>query len=164
MTREFEPDPEVLADLRLRAQTERERPRTESQVRAVYAWKPSPVVGKWKCRTPPCTHFVDVTEEAMERWAQCNAWLRAEGQEPLDTSTILRCDVCEREMRRVRAGKLRERVDNIAGLIRRLKDSANPRGEVAIVKQLREWRHPDVDGLLQALDGKSSTRKGKAHL
>ena len=131
-------DPEIIADLQLRSSSQYDSTRLRPGAESHAAWRPSRVIGKWKCRTPPCRNLVDVTEETMEYWAKCNGWLRARGEAPLDTETILRCESCEEQVKAKRGPWLRNRVDEIASVIRQLKDSRNPRNEEHLLAKLKK--------------------------
>ena len=54
MSRE-ELDPEVVADLKLRAYSEHDRSRTRGA--DTYDWRAPVTVTQWKCKTPPCKAF-----------------------------------------------------------------------------------------------------------
>lgn len=148
MTREFEPDPEVIADLQLRDATERDRSRTR---RASYAWTPSKIVGAWRCKNLRCPAFVEVTEETMERFCMFNSQLRSRGEAPLDPSKILYCDPCITEYKRTAPDRRRAQMDRMAVVIRQLKDSGDASRERDLIAQLEEWGHPDVTGLVKAI-------------
>jgi hypothetical protein len=162
-------DPEVVADLKLRAYSERDRSRSRG---ADYAWKPPTIVTQWKCRTPPCKEFVDVTEETIERWEIFNRQLSRMGEGPLVSHTILWCDSCLAEHAKLRPVKLRKRVERMADVIKQLKagdkiiryrtdegDHADDRGKA--FDRLREWGHPDVPGLISSLAEKAAASPGK---
>lgn len=162
MSRELDLDPEIVDDLRLRAASEHDRSRTRISSTTLGTWAPRErIVGAWKCRTPPCRTMIDVSEDTMERWAQFNVMLRSRGEEPLDTSTIMRCDRCQAEVNRRRPELLRKRHDEMAECIRQLKDSPDPRREHELIKQLTLWHHGDVPGLLDAIERRTSAAKGR---
>jgi hypothetical protein len=161
-------DPEVVADLKLRAYSMRDSSRSGDA--GVYDWKPPVVATQWKCRTPPCKEFVDVTTDTLERWQIFNAQLKSKGERPLESHTILRCPSCTAEYNRIQPQRLRKRVDRMASVIQQLKagdkniryrtnDGDVTTDELGAIKQLREWGHPDVDGLVQALREKKSANK-----
>lgn len=150
MSEEF--DPEVARDIQLREDSRRDFARTRG--RGVYDWQPSPVVGKWKCRVPVCTNFVDVTEQAMETWALFNRELRRRGEAPIETSKVLYCPRCLAEYKRTAPDRRRGQVDRMGDGIRQLKASPDPSSEHELIKQLEQWGHPDVHGLLQILTAK----------
>lgn len=138
-------DPEVLADLQLRASSERDRSRSRSD--GNYSWSPPSIVGKWRCRNPHCKSLVDVPEPAMERFCAFNELLRRRGEEPLDRDKILFCPSCEAEFRRVAGDRRRERVERMRSAIVELKATRDAERQRELLDQLRIWHHPDVDGL-----------------
>jgi hypothetical protein len=149
--RDHQMDPEVLADIakRDRIAASRDPMAFEPALRAAVA-KIRPVfVGAWKCRT--CNALVPVQEQDLENLASCNDALRRRGEEPLDHNRIMFCDSC-REAHKLDAARRRRReVERLAEVIRALKSAADPDSERALIHQLRELNHPDVDGLLNAL-------------
>jgi hypothetical protein len=161
MTRAYEPDPEVIADLQFRSQTERDPSRTRG---ANYDWRAPEVIGKWKCRNRACSTLCDVTEDTMARWADSNAMCERRGWPRIETHEVLVCDRCKLLLADKLCDKRKAQREQTATLIQRLKASSSPRNERGIVEQLEKLGHPDIVGLLEALEGKSSTRKGKAHL
>lgn len=157
-----EPDPEVVDDLQLRDRSAADRARTRGD--GVYDWRQPKIVGKWHCFAPHCQSLVDVTEETMDRWATFNSHLASRGEPPLDHGRILRCDSCRAAFAAVRSSKLRERVDQMADLIRQLKAAQDPRREREIIAQLEKWHHPDVQGLLSALEAKQTRGSRRTEL
>lgn len=169
MTREWEPDPEVIADLQLREQTARARPRNEAKTEALYTWAPPEIVAKWKCRT--CGALaVPISADDLEFAAVWNRKLRSRGEAPLDPDRIVFCDACRDKHRASGEHRRAEERERIAEEIRKLKNADDPTLEAATIKTLRELGHPDVDGLVQSLVAKAITRlekgrgKGKAKL
>ncbi len=156
-----EDDPEVAADLALRESSAFDRSRTRAEPVMLATWAPRVAfVGMWRCRGDKAFHcgaMVPVSECTMERWMMFNARLRSIGQAPIDSGDVLLCDRCFEELRRIRSAKLWERVDRIAKLIEALKNSDRPDEEREIIKQLTEWHHPDVRGLLQAIAVRRAT-------
>lgn len=151
MTREV--DPEVVADLRLREDSMRDPTRERRSEAMLGTWAPrEKYVGKWKCKTPVCSAYVDVVEDTIERWMLLNGMLKARGEETIRTDEVLRCDRCRNEMSLARRVHLRKRVDEMAVIIRQLKSSSNPRGEHELIRQLEKWHHPDLKGLLDAIE------------
>ncbi len=100
-------DPEVIADLKFRAYTERDR----SRGGADYDWKQPETIGAWKCRVPACGVLVGVTQDAMERVAMFNRELHRRGEAPLDINAIVYCDRCRDEFKRTAADRRRGQVD-----------------------------------------------------
>lgn len=111
MTRFAEHDPEITADLRLRADSERDRTRSslvccdecEHHVRdhdlasgqcnaagcecdgfvrgGGPTWSPPAIVERWPCTG--CNTLVEVTQEALDVFAQMNRQLARRGERPL---------------------------------------------------------------------------------
>ncbi|MBA2718912.1 MAG: hypothetical protein H0U52_06695 [Chloroflexi bacterium] len=153
MTEAFAPDPEVVADLQLRARTERDRSRFQGEPR----WAPPRFVAAWKCRT--CGVLVDVTVDALERLAVFNSILRRRNEAPLDHNAIVFCDDCLPQFKAFAADHARGKTDRLAEEIRKLKNSGDPVSEHAVIKTLRDLGHPDVGGLLACLAAKGPTKK-----
>jgi len=161
----FEEDPEVVADLQLRAASERDSTRSRPSPALLEVWAPSSkFVGVWKCRTAPCMRMVSVTEETLEYFEKCNEWLALKGEQPLDPTTILRCDRCRDEVKARRPALLRQRVVEMAAVIGKLKASPQPRQEHDLIRQLTSWNHPDLPGLLDALDPRAGKSRKRGEL
>jgi len=172
-------DPEVLADLQLRASSQYDSSRARAPMRP---FANPETVERWPCRRPGCSTMVDVTEDAVDRVVQFSAQLEREGQSviagrhprkrpneykpedyrPLDATAIVFCGECTAVLKESGAAKRRTEVDRMAPLIVELRTDPgpNPHREYEIVKQLREWKHPDVDGLVAAIRERRSS-KGK---
>jgi hypothetical protein len=159
----FEQDPEVAADIRLRDSSKYDSSRARPSMALLGTWKPEKPAGAWYCRgaskAHPCPQraIVPVDADTIERLLVFNGYLRARNEDPLDSNEIVRCDACRRGIAFQRPPLLRKRVEEVAECIRQLKASSDPRRERELVKQLEAWHHPDVSGLLQALEEK---RKG----
>jgi hypothetical protein len=162
-----EQDPEVVADLKLRAYSMRDRSRNGE---ANYDWKLPTIVAKWKCRTPPCKTFVDVPEDTMERWEMFNGHLKARGEQPIASHEVLWCESCLEQHRKIRPDKLRRQVERMASVIRQIKagdqvirfrtDSGEHAvGEREALEWLKKWHHPDVPGFEQWLKEQRSSNK-----
>lgn len=161
MNDERERDPEIEQDRWLREDSTRDRSRNRVSEAAIGRWKPEPIVGMWRCRglnpSNPCPQRanVGVTADTIAQWMAFNAQLRKRGEDPIDSDEIVRCDACRRGIAHQRAPKLRERVEQVAQCIRDLKASPAPRKERELLKQLEAWNHPDLPGLLQAIEERS---------
>lgn len=165
----YELDPEVVADLALRARTEHDSSRTRT---ANYAWSRPQIVAAWKCRRPGCNELVGVTEEAMHTIEVWSRELARRGEQPIDTARIVFCDACEVKLREALPDKRRAEVDRMAHVIRQLvagdtqiqiRDHEGQRfvDERAALKQLASWGHPDVSGLEQSLATRNKKQRGK---
>ena len=150
-------DPEVAADLRLRAATARERRASHSEV----AWHPPPIVGKWRCRNPKCPTMVDVPEPAMDRYCAFNAELRKRGEEPLDRDKIMFCEACREHVSSAFADRRREQVERMRSAIIELKEARDDARQREILEQLKAWHHPDIDGLTLWLRERSRSAASK---
>lgn len=160
MTREIEVDPEVLADLQLRESSTGDQSRTRKEPH----WSPPTIGAQWPCRNPKCLSgaMVDIPVEAVEQLATFNGYLVARGERPIPTDAIAVCEPCKRLLEWHRTNTLIERTETMANLIRALKASGDPRRETEIVDQIIKLRHPDVEGLLLALEEKHASKSGKA--
>lgn len=156
--REHRIDPEVLADLQLRAASEHDTSRSRGTTAPMGSWPPVFVVD-WKCRNPRCEAGVPVTGDVVERLAIFNEHLRQRGERPIPHDAVLVCEEHHAELRAWRDRKLRERTDALADVIRQLKASSAPAKEAALIARLSELGHPEPHLLMAALDAKS--RGGK---
>lgn len=162
-----EPDPEVLADLDLRESSVHDRSRTRPTEYALGRWATDADVAWWYCKglnkANPCPQkaIVGVTADVVEQVFRFNAMLRSRGEPPLDTAELVRCMACRRGIAAQRPAALRKRCDEMAECIRQLKASSDPRRERELIKQIETWGHPDVPGLLQAIDERRRGGKSK---
>lgn len=160
-------DPEVQADLRLRSSSQYDSSRSRPSATALGTWKPDKPAGMWRCRGRNAQHpcpwrsMVPVTAETIERLMIFNGQLRARGETPIDSGEVVRCEQCRAGIAEARPVILRKRVDDIAALIRKLKESADPCSEREMITQLEKWQHPDVPGLLRAIGEQRSANKGQ---
>ncbi len=157
----FEEDPEVVADLKLRAYSEHDTSRARPSRDRIGQWTPDKTVGAWRCQRPGCVNLFAVTAEAIEHVEIFNRELARRGEGPIDLRKVAWCDGCRAAWLANRSVKARERVDAIAKLVRELKASSQPQKLTEQIEQLRKWRHPDVDGLLSAIDERLRNGKGK---
>lgn len=139
------PDPESLADLALRSETEHDTSRTRKEP----SWSRPKITDQWPCRT--CGEPVDVTAEAHDALNVFDRILAERGEQSLDTNAIMFCNAC-RDKHRASAADRRSR-ENAAlkALIVKLKASRQPEQEHELIAQIRNWGHPDVEGLVQAI-------------
>lgn len=162
MGEDYQQDPEVIADLQLRAATLRDR----SRAREMPAFEAAKFVDSWPCRA--CKQPVPVTDDGVDRYQVFNRQLARLGQERLDHTKIMFCDSCRNEYQRTAADRRRGQVDRMAVVIKKLKASTKPEEEREMIKQLEAWHHPDVSGLVQAirnrLDGTKAKGKARGEL
>ncbi len=163
-------DPEVLADLQLRATSMHDSTRTRG--RDTYSWSAPAIVAYWPCRAGGTCRgsvagqpaVVGVTAEAIDARETFNRQLRSKGEAEIPTHAIAFCETCKRAGLSMQAIVNQDRRERMAAKIRRLKESPPAHEEREIVDQLRKWSHPDVDGLLQSLrekrDNGKTPRKG----
>lgn len=179
-------DPEVLADLQLRASSQHDRSRARPSQAILGTWAPNEKpAGMWRCKgrgkgKEPCptNAVVPVTADTIERMMAFNEMLRARDEPLLETDDIVRCERCQREINATRAVRLREREDNIGSLIRQLKQSNEPRKEQAphamipkdkgkppmlVTKLLEIFEHPDVEALMRSIEDQAKAPGGKGH-
>ena len=163
MTEEI--DPEVIADLQLRKASEHDSTRTRGV--GVYSWKPPELVATWPCRRPGCGAQVGVTQDAVDYLAMVNRWIdQGRLKDQLDkrhipADAVVLCDPCRVMLEEIRAEKSAKRRSEVAELVKRMKDSANPRSEHEAIKRLSDLHHPDVSGLIESLAAKLETSSGK---
>jgi hypothetical protein len=142
-------DPEVIADLQLRAATERDPTRSRNPPN----WSPPTVIGVVPCRAR-CGAVVGWTAEAEDAFETWNRILLAKREAPLDKTRIVFCVACRRGGRESTAADNRKHVDQTADVIRKLKASAKPDQERDLLAKLEKLHHPDIPGLLEALRAK----------
>jgi hypothetical protein len=160
MTRDFEPDPEVLADLALRRASEHDR--TRSRGDGIYDWEPSKPVGFWACRNPQCKGMADVYEENVTAFGIFNREIVKRGEKPLEDHRIMFCDRCLAEYRRTAPDRRRAQVERMAVAIRSLKESGDATRERDLIAQISEWGHPDVEGLVNAIAERRAAESGRS--
>lgn len=173
-------DPEVLADLQLRASSQYDSERSGAPMRP---YGSTVIVEHWPCRRPGCKNVVGVTEVAIERVVSFSETLAREGDaviagrhprkrpdeyvaahyKPLDATAIVFCGECIAVHREMGAPKRRAEVERMRTLIVELKTDPGPTPmrEREIVIQLRAWHHPDVEGLTRAIAERRTGAKAK---
>jgi hypothetical protein len=156
-----EEDPEVIADLQLRAYTERARTGLSDAAfgQAIRQAATPRIVGQVPCRGR-CGSTCDWTAEAEEQFAMFNRELLRRREAPLDKTRIVFCQRCIDSAAPIRATEARKHVEYIADLIRRVKASGNPEGERDLLEKLKKANHPDIPGLLEALRAKGTKQPG----
>lgn len=152
----FDEDPEVVADLRLRAATERDSSRSREM--PVYA--PAKVIDRVPCRNR-CGSVVSWTEEAEQTFQTFNRQLARRAEAPLDITRILFCPSCEAAGRKARAAALPEFHAKIAEAIRELKAGCDDARQRELLEKLKKAGHPDVAGLEQWLRDQANGKHGK---
>lgn len=172
----FEEDHEAIADIvyRDRSERERERARPES-LGAMRFGGDGAIVASWRCRYPgpkspaaPCRVMLDVTQEAVDQLAMFNAEIARRGEEsPIPTHEVMVCDAHRKLLadyeRDTLPAKRMQRQIEMAEAIRKLKESNHPRKEHELLSVLEKRRHPDVEGLLQTLESKLTTKNGRGN-
>lgn len=143
-------DPEVLADLQLRASSERDRTRSRN---ANYDWTPPPVIDRVPCRAR-CGNVADWTQEAQDAFETFNRILAQRDEGPLDKTRIVFCDECKAKGATIAGPRNRKHVDIVRDLVEQLKQTEKPRSERILLKNLELQGHPDIPGLLDAIDQK----------
>lgn len=154
-----ETDFEVVADLRFRAQSERDQTRTRGH--ELYSQTKPKFVEMWRCRVPGCLKFYPVTQDALDSLAVFGAQLERLGDARLDPHQVGYCDSCRAEYKRTGADRARKRVERMANAIREIKASSTPTVERTLIEQIRQWGHPDVDGLVKALAERHGKNRGR---
>jgi hypothetical protein len=143
-------DPEIANEARVRAEVEQDRPDTnyDRQVRELLD---DPVITRWRCRTHGCGELVDAPKSAVDSLTVFNAQLERRRQSPIQTDEVLFCGRCKGNLKVKSDEARRAKSERLAPIVKLLTQSAQPEREHALIRQLREWKHPDVDGLVQAL-------------
>jgi len=153
-----EPDPEVVADIRFRDESTRDR--TRSRGEGVYDWTPEKSVGVWACRNPRCRGYAQVFQPNIDAADAFDRQLAQRSEVPLDRTKILYCDACLSEYKRTSPDRRRGQVERMAVAIRQLKESDDPERERDLVANLEAWGHPDVPGLVSALRERKNAERG----
>lgn len=158
-------DPEVFRDRMLQASTMRDSSRGLT-LEAIGSFAPSRVVEEWPCRAPRCTNVVGIPREAIEALDVFNAQLRATGQAEIPRGSLACCDEHRAQLKAHFAERADVRAARLRSTIQRLKASTNPRNEHELLLELKRDHHPDIDGLLAALEetNKPSKRSGRGTL
>jgi hypothetical protein len=152
MTRDPITDPEVIADLRLRAASERSRGNGDPTL----SYRAPVLVEQWPCRGK-CGATVPVDEAGVHARNKANAQLARRGEPELGKHEIAFCPACKAKYAPARGDAMRRHADAMAAAIRELKTLVdNDLRERALIARLRELGHPDVDGLVRAV------REGRA--
>lgn len=156
-----EEDPEVVADLKLRAATERSRKGlTEAGFAAAIREAATPrIIDQVPCRAR-CGRLCDWTAEAEEQFEMFNRELLRRREAPLDKTRIVFCQACIDGATPIRATEARRHVEYVAGLVRQVKASSNPENEKDLLEKLKKASHPDIPGLLEALRTKGAKQPG----
>jgi hypothetical protein len=155
-------DPEVVADLQLRAYTEKSRKgisEAEFAAKIRATAKPN-VIGVVPCRNR-CGAVVSWTEEAEHTFQTFNRQLARKSEAPLDKTKIMFCPTCTKSGMEQRADGLRGLVEKIAAAIRELKSGCNAERERELLDKLKRAGHPDIAGLEQALREKTTNKYGR---
>lgn len=148
-----EEDPEVIADLQLRAYSEHDSSRTRGA--GVYDWKKAGDVAWWPC-AGACGDLVGVTEDICEYRHQFNGYLRKRMEADIPIDRIVLCPKCRTRMLQERAYRKWEQKERVAKMIRELKDQKDPATAKDLIKNLEEEHHPDIKGLIEAIESKRS--------
>ena len=146
-------DPEVRADIELRAQTERERGNRDAPMPV---WvRPEPAA-RWPCRA--CREYVEVSGDAVAAFITFSNELKRRGEEPLDVARIVFCDSCRVQWRAALARRASEVVEKTRELIIALKRGVTAEREREITEQLTKLGHPDVPGLVQSIRDRRASK------
>lgn len=156
-----ESDPEVAADLALRAASERDTTRTRGH--GVYGYVQPPTVEHWPCRGG-CGVMVAITQEALHAAAVHDRELARRREAPIPRAKCVFCDKCRALGVDIAAERNRKHVDALAELVRELKASPGPgvERERQLIHNIRLMHHPDVDGLVRAIAERRASETGKS--
>jgi hypothetical protein len=117
---------------------------------------PKPIAQR-SCRG--CGQPCDVTETGMAALKMGQRFLLKRGEEPMDERRIFACERCEMRVRDAIGQSNREKVDEMAAIIRDLKESIDPPSETAMLERLAQLHHPDIPGLLRAISERKAAEK-----
>lgn len=177
----FEEDHEAIADIVYRDRSERERGRSKPEELTEMRLRIAPkfangetAAAEWRCRYPgpkspaaPCRVMLPVDEATVAYLAQWNEQLVIRGGEPIATHEVMVCDahrelLADYERDKLPALRMQRQLE-MAEAIRKLKESNHPRKEHELLDVLEKRRHPDVEGLLQTLESKLTTKNGRGN-
>lgn len=144
-------DTEVAEEARARSSVDGERPLDTNFGRQVKALLDDPVVANWPCRTRGCAELVPAPRSAVDSLAVFNAQLERRRQPPIQTCEVLFCPRCKAAHKAEADQHRRAKDERLAPIVKLLTQSSQPEREHAMIRQLREWKHPDVDGLVAQL-------------
>lgn len=158
-------DPEVIADLQLRAASVYDRTRTGREA----TWSAPDIVTEWPCRMQNCRVPVEVTQEPIDQLAMFNRELERRGEDPIRTNEVMICDSHRKLLAWKRSDSAAKKRERMSDNIRRIKASMKPRNEHDIIAELNRDGHPDVPALLEAIETRqklagSSKRERKASI
>ena len=152
-----EQDPEVLADLRLRASSMHDRTRARP---TKSAWSPPAIVDRWPCKTG-CGAMVDVPIDAVQALDVFNAQLKRQREKPIAPSQVMVCDKCKATLLEQEAEEKRTRAERVSFHVAALGASKGiPTEEHGILEQLKRWGHPDPEGLAKAIAERRAAERG----
>lgn len=158
-----EVDPEVIADLQLRAASEhdptRERP-------TALRFEPCPTVRMLPCRNKSCLKPCELTSTGQEQLVMFNRMLLRRGEQPINEHDLLVCGDCRSLLEKRIADRARERTTEMAETVRKLKDSKNPDAEHDLWRYVDKY-HPDPRGLrgwLRSRDAKGRSPSSKERM
>jgi hypothetical protein len=137
-------DPEIAADMRLRADTERHR----DPKPAKYSWTSPAIVEHWPCRMCGVA-MVGVTAEAAAARDHANQILVSRREPEIAKSQIVFCDRCTPVAKAQREERHRKAREETAAVIRELRSLVdNDLRERVLVDRLRELGQPDIAHVL----------------
>lgn len=148
-------DPEVIADLKLRESSTRDKTRTGE-----VEWTSPVLVESWKCRAPRCSNVVEVTQDVVDQHRVFNGYLQDRGERDIPTDAIVLCPDCKKLAASYRNEALLERNRQMTADVQHMKASPDPRNEHDCLRRLRANHHPDIDGLLDVLVRRLEGEKG----
>lgn len=152
-----EQDPEVLADLQLRASSMHDYTRTRP---TKIGWTPPAIVDRWPCKTG-CGAMVDVPIDAVQALEVFNAQLKRQRDRPIAPSQVMVCAPCKAKELELEAEEKRTRTERVAHHVAALNASKGiPTEERGILEQLKRWGHPDPDGLAKAIAERRANERG----
>lgn len=106
-----------------------------------------------------CGQPCDVTETGMAALKMAQRFLLKRGERPIDETKTFACERCEMRVRDAIGQANREKVDEMAAIIRDLKEAIDPPSETAMLERLAQLHHPDIPGLLHAIGERKAAEK-----
>ena len=130
---------------------------TDNMKNAVAPFGARQTVTTRPCRA--CGQPCDVTAAGMDALKTCNRILLERGDAPLNEYRVFACERCEMHMRGSVGRANRETVDEMAAIIRDLREAVDPAGENEMIQRLKELGHPDTVGLLHGIGERKAAEK-----
>lgn len=140
-------DPEVVEDELLRRRSLHDKTRSGDPG----PFQSAQIVDKVPCRAR-CGTLADWPQEAEDAFVIWNRKLESDGETPIDKTRVSFCGACTTLGKGMQGDRNRKAVEAMREAIGGLKNSNNPRNERALITKIERIGHPDIHGLLEAIE------------